>query len=212
MFVEAWRDYVLQHRYGRDNPQTIALNCCRCGNSSSLPGISMNLVTYCKENLGIETIHTENIILDFYSFEIDEINKGTNLSRLTQSMKQLELGEHVSPTYTPLFTKLYNKIIVQSQRYLHLLNEYTIATATPMAVEHQQQQHNSNQGDTQMMTKKHGRKRRVPDDIVKLYKEETRLRNMWYEQKKQQEQQQQVSCEPSTHYIFHTLLFLSVGT
>ena len=149
MFVEAWRNYVLQYKYGESYPKTIALKCCHHH------GGSLDVVTYCRDNLDIHTIHTDDIILDFYSFEVDEIKKGTNLSRLTQSMKQLELGGHVSPTYVPLFLTLYNKIVVQSQRYLQLANEFTMTN--------QQQQHQSSydkdqHGDSGQQQKKRGTK------------------------------------------------------
>ena len=154
MFVEAWRNYVLQYKYGESYPTTIALKCCHHH------GGSLDVVTYCRDKLDIHTIHTDDIILDFYSFEVDEIKKGTNLSRLTQSMKQLELGEHVSPTNVLLFSTLYNKIVVQSQRYLQLANEFTMTN--------QQQQHQSSydkdqHGDSGQQQKKRGRKRRDPE-------------------------------------------------
>ena len=110
MFVEAWRNYVLQYKYGKSYPHTIVLKCCHHHR-----GGSVDVIPYCKDKLDIHTFDTDEIILDYYSFEVDEIKKGTNLSRLTQSMKQLELGEHVNPTYVPLFSRLYNKIVVQSQ-------------------------------------------------------------------------------------------------
>ena len=144
MFVEAWRNYVLQYKYGKSYPQTITVRCCHHHGGGSL-----DVIPYCKETLDIHTIHTDDIILDFYSFEVDEIKKGTNLSRLTQSMKQLELGEHVNPTYVPLFSTLYNKIVVQSQRYLLLTNEFTLT--------HQQQSAGNGGGEQQQ--KKRGTKR-----------------------------------------------------
>ena len=184
MFVEAWRNYVLQHKYGKSYPHTITLQCCHRHSGGSL-----DVIPYCKEQLDIHTFHTDEIILDYYSFEVDEIKKGTNLSRLTQSMKQLELGEHVNPTYVPLFSRLYNKIVVQSQRYLLLANEFTLTN--------QQQQSTEGGGEQQLhQQKKRGRKRRDPDTIARLYEHETQLRSKWYDQQQQQQQQQQAS---STH-------------
>ena len=88
MFVEAWKDYVLQRRYGMRDPQTIALNVCRHYHNNTLPDggssdLSTDLVSYCRRRLGIDTIFSEDVRLDFYSFESDEIKKGTTLSRLT---------------------------------------------------------------------------------------------------------------------------------
>ena len=176
MFVEVWRNYVLQYKYGGSYPKTIALTCCHHGGS-------IDVLTYCKEKLDIHTIHTDDIILDFYSFEVDEIKKGTNLSRLTQSMKQLELGKHVSPTYVLLFSTLYNKIVVQSQKYLQLANEFTM---TNQQQQHQSSYDNDQCGDSGQHQKKCGRKRRDPETIARLYEQETQLRSKWYEQQQQQ--------------------------
>ena len=191
MFVEAWRNYVLQYKYGKSYPHTITLQCCHRHSGGSL-----DVIPYCKEQLDIHTFHTDEIILDYYSFEVDEIKKGTNLSRLTQSMKQLELGEHVNPTYVPLFSRLYNKIVVQSQRYLLLANEFILTT--------QQQQSTEGGGGEQQIQqqKKRGRKRRDPDTIARLYEHETQLRSKWYDQQEQQQKQQQAS---STHVTLYYL-------
>ena len=190
MFVEAWRNYVLQYKYGKSYPHTITLQCCHRHSGS------LDVIPYCKEQLDIHTFHTDEIILDYYSFEVDEIKKGTNLSRLTQSMKQLELGEHVNPTYVPLFSRLYNKIVVQSQRYLLLANEFTLTNR-----QHQQSAESS--GEQQIQQKKRGRKRRDPDTIARLYEHETQLRSKWYDQ--QQQQQQASSTHVTLYYLFVVL-------
>ena len=78
MFVEAWRD-VIQSRYGRDRPQQIVLKLHR-------DPVGINVVSYYKEKLGIDEIINDDVVLDYYAFECEEIKKGTNLSRLTQSM------------------------------------------------------------------------------------------------------------------------------
>ena len=199
MFVEAWRNYVLQHKYGKSYPHTITLQCCHRHSGGSL-----DVIPYCKEQLDIHTFHTDEIILDYYSFEVDEIKTGTNLSRLTQSMKQLELGEHVNPTYVPLFSRLYNKIVVQSQRYLLLANEFTLTN--------QQQQRQSTEGgggeQEIQQQKKRGRKRRDPETIARLYEHETQLRSKWYDQQQQQQQSEQQAS--STHTSFSTTYFLYV--
>ena len=192
MFVEAWRNYVLQYKYGKSYPHTITLQCCHRHSGS------LDVIPYCKEQLDIHSFHTDQIILDYYSFEVDEIKKGTNLSRLTQSMKQLELGEHVNPTYVPLFSRLYNKIVVQSQRYLLLANEFTLTNQ-----QNQQQQSAEGGGEQQLQQqKKRGRKRRDPETIARLYEHETQLRSKWYDQHQQQQQQDQQAS--STHTSLST--------
>ena len=96
MFVGAWRDYVMQSRFGRYHPREIILKVHR-------EPVGINVVTYYRERLGIDQITNDDIVLDYYAFECEEIKKGTNLSRLTQSMQQLELGEHVNPRYVSMF-------------------------------------------------------------------------------------------------------------
>ena len=194
MFVEAWRNYVLQHKYGQSYPHTITLQCCHRHSGGSL-----DVIPYCKEQLDIHTFHTDEIILDYYSFEVDEIKKGTNLSRLTQSMKQLELGEHVNPTYVPLFSRLYNKIVVQSQRYLLLANEFTVTNQ-----QQQQQSTEGGGGEQEIQQKKRGRKRRDPETIARLYEHETQLRSKWYDQHQQQQHSEQQQAS-STHVILYYL-------
>ena len=118
MFAEAWRDYVIQSRYGRDRPQQIVLKLHR-------DPVGINVVSYYKERLGIDEISNDDVVLDYYAFECEEIKKGTNLSRLTQSMQQLELGEHVHPRYVSIFRTLYRWLIVEPLQFLRLQNKYT---------------------------------------------------------------------------------------
>ena len=120
MFVGAWREYVMQSQYGRYHPQQIVLKLHR-------EPAGINVVSYYKEKLGIEEIINDDVVLDYYAFECEEIKKGTNLSRLTQSMQQLELGEHVNPRYISIFRTLYRRLIVEPLQFLRLQHEYTSA-------------------------------------------------------------------------------------
>ena len=178
MFVGAWRDYVMQSRYGRYHPHQIVLKLHR-------EPVGINVVTYYKESLGILDIINDDVVLDYYAFECEEIKKGTNLSRLTQSMHQLELGEHVNPRYISVFRTLYRRMIVEPLQYLRLQNEYTSAVLPSSSVE-----------DSELLSSssKRGRKRRDPDKISQLFAEEKRKRALWYRQQQQQyieEQQRQ---------------------
>ena len=110
----------MQSRYGRYHPQQIFLKLHR-------EPVGINVVTYYRERLGIQQIIHDDVLLDYYAFECEEIKKGTNLSRLTQSMQQLELGEHVNPRYVSIFRALYRRLIVEPLQFLRLQTEYTTA-------------------------------------------------------------------------------------
>ena len=181
MFVGAWRDYVMQSRYGRYHPHQIVLKLHR-------EPAGMN-ATY-RERLGIQDIINDDVVLDYYAFDCEEIKKGTNLSRLTQSMHQLELGEHVNPRYVSVFRTLYRRMIVEPLQYLRLQNEYTSAVlpSSSSVVEE------SNSSSELLLSSKRGRKRRDPDKISQLFAEEKRKRALWYRQQQQlyiEEQQRQ---------------------
>ena len=180
MFVGAWRDYVMQSRYGRYHPHQIVLKLHR-------EPVGINVVTYYKERLGIQDIINDDVVLDYYAFQCEEIKKGTNLSRLTQSMHQLELGEHVNPRYVSVFRTLYRRMIVEPLQYLRLQNEYTSAVLPSSSVE-------DSSSSELLSSSKRGRKRRDPDKISQLFAEEKRKRALWYRQQQQlyiEEQQRQ---------------------
>ena len=174
MFVGAWRDYVMQSRFGKYHPREISLHVRR-------EPVGINVVTYYRERLGIDQITNDDIVLDYYAFECEEIKKGTNLSRLTQSMQQLELGEHVNPRYVSIFRALYRRMIVEPLQFLRIQSEYTSAvlpaTSTPTS---------DGMGDDSSSSSKRGRKRRDPERIRQLFAEEKRKRALWYRQQQQQ--------------------------
>ena len=171
MFVGAWRDYVMQSRFGRCHPRKISLKVLR------EPVIGTNVVAYYRERLGIDQICNDDIVLDYYAFQCEEIKKGTNLSRLTQSMQQLELGEHVNPRYVSIFRALYRRMIVEPLQFLRIQSEYTsaalVSSSDGVVVG----------GDD---SSKRGRKRRDPERIRQLFTEEKRKRALWYRQQQQQ--------------------------
>ena len=173
MFVGAWRDYVMQSRYGRYHPHQIVLKLHR-------EPVGINVVTYYKERLGIENIINDDVVLDYYAFECEEIKKGTNLSRLTQSMHQLELGEHVSPRYVSVFRTLYRRMIVEPLQYLRLQSEYVSAVLPTSSTTEESSE------SSPSSSSKRGRKRRDPDRISQLFAEEKRKRALWYRQQQQQ--------------------------
>ena len=200
MFVGAWRDYVMQSRYGRYHPHQIVLKLHR-------EPVDINVVTYYKERLGIQDIINDDVVLDYYAFECEEIKKGTNLSRLTQSMHQLELGEHVNPRYVSVFRTLYRRMIVEPLQYLRLQNEYTSAVLPSSSVEDSSSMNNS-----ELSSSKRGRKRRDPDKISQLFAEEKRKRALWYRQQQQQyiEEQQQREEEENQQMLDDILSSLQI--
>ena len=196
MFVGAWRDYVMQSRYGRYHPHQIVLKLHR-------EPVGINVVTYYKERLGIQDIINDDGVLDYYAFECEEIKKGTNLSRLTQSMHQLELGEHVNPRYVSIFRTLYRRMIVEPLQYLRLQNEYTSAVEDSSSTSITSELSSSS---------KRGRKRRDPDKISQMFAEEKRKRALWYRQQQQQyiEEQQRQEEEENQQMLDDILSSLQI--
>ena len=170
MFVGAWRDYVMQSRYGRYNPQQIVLKVHR-------EPVGINVVSYYKERLGIDEIINDDVVLDYYEFECEGIKKGTNFSRLTQSMQQLELGEHVNPRYVSIFRTLYRRLIADPLQYLRRQDEYTSAVMPSTPTEK-----NEESSLLSSSSSKRCRKRKDPDKISQLFAEEKRKRALWYRQ------------------------------
>ena len=201
MFVGAWRDYVMQSRYGRYHPHQIVLKLHR-------EPVGINVVTYYKEKLGIQDIISDDVVLDYYAFQCEEIKKGTNLSRLTQSMHQLELGEHVNPRYVSVFRTLYKRMIVEPLQYLRLQNEYTSVVLPSSSVEDSSNELSSSSSSSS----KRGRKRRDPDKISQLFAEEKRKRALWYRQQQQQyiEEQQRQEEEENQQMLDDILSSLQI--
>ena len=115
MFRNAWRDYVIQLAYGTILPSHIVLGrylqwCSSHGGT--------DLFVYCRDVLGVE-IRCERIVVDYYSFGLDDVKKGTNVSRLKKRYK-VELGPHISPSYVPVFTKLYTTLISDPIEFVRL--------------------------------------------------------------------------------------------
>ena len=190
MFVGAWRDYVMQSRFGRCHPREISLKVLR-------EPIGTNVVTYYRERLGIEQISNDDILLDYYAFQCEEIKKGTNLSRLTLSMQQLELGEHVNPRYVSIFRALYKRMILEPLQFLRIQSEYTSAVLPPPLKSSSASDGLVGVGVDESSSKR-GRKRRDPERIRQLFAEEKRKRALWYRQQQQQyieDQQRQENDE-----------------
>ena len=179
MFVGAWRDYVMQSRFGRCHPREISLQVLR-------EPVGTNVVTYYRERLGIEQISNDDILLDYYAFQCEEIKKGTNLSRLTLSMQQLELGEHVNPRYVSIFRALYKRLILEPLQFLRIQSEYTSAVLPPPPKSSSASDGLVGVGVDESSSKR-GRKRRDPERIRQLFAEEKRKRALWYRQQQQQQ-------------------------
>ena len=179
MFVEAWRDYTLQCYYGRTNP-----TCLRMFLDSNTSSSDFNVVDYYRQYLTIDGSLSDDLIFDFYAFESDDVKKGTNVSRLINSLRQLEIGEHVCPGYVPVFKTMYSLYIDEPLKFLKLQSDYNslVTTTAPAAVvEH----------------RRRGRRRRNPTKIIDDYGREQTKRQQWYERQTVQQQQQQ---QQQQHY------------
>ena len=103
MFVEAWRDYTLQCYYGRTYPTYLRMFLESYTSTSGF-----TIVDYYRQYLTIDSVVSDDMILDFYAFESDDVKKGTNVSRVIGTLRQLEIGDHVCPGYMPVFKTMYS--------------------------------------------------------------------------------------------------------
>ena len=75
------------------------------------------------------------MILDFYAFESEDVKKGTNVSRLINTLRQLEIGDHVYPGYVSIFRMMYTSYIEEPLKFLKLQYDYkTLVTASSAVV------------------------------------------------------------------------------
>ena len=77
IFVEAWRDYTMQCYYGNSYPKQLRMSLV-----SPSAYEEFNIVDYYRQYLNIECIVSDDMILDFYACESEDVKKGTNVSRL----------------------------------------------------------------------------------------------------------------------------------
>ena len=156
MFRDAWRDYVVQVVYGTTIPNHIVLGRYLQWCSSNASG-GTDLFIYCRDVLGVE-IRCERLVVDYYSFGLDDVKEGTNVSRLKKRYK-VELGPHVSPSYVSVFMKLYLTLIADPIEFVRLEMEY------------KEIQTKSVEGKQPPVR---GRRRRDPDLITNTYMQESR--------------------------------------
>ena len=190
MFVEAWRDYTMQCYYGSTYP-----TCLRMSLDSHTSSSDFNVVDYYRQYLTIDGALSDDMIFDFYAFESDDMKKGTNGSRLINSLRQLEIGEHVCPGYVPIFKVMYSLYIDEPIKFLKLQSDYNSLVTTTTAPAANQIEH-----------RRRGQRRRNPTKIIDDYGREQSRRQQWYdrqterqqmmERQQQQQQQQQYDTLP----------------
>ena len=135
MFVEAWRDYTMQCVYGKCYPTQLRMSL-----DSSLSSLSsaacdeFNIVDYYRQYLNIDYILSDDMILDFYAFESEDVKKGTNVSRLINTLRQLEIGDHVYPGDVSLFKMMYTCYIEETLKFLQLQSDYNTLVAASSSV------------------------------------------------------------------------------
>ena len=156
MFRNSWRDYVIQLVYGVSGPREIVLGRYMHWQSSSSTTTGDDLFVYCREVLGVN-VCCERLVIDYYSFGLDEVKKGTNVSRLKRRYK-VELGPHVAPSYVPEFQRLYVSMVSEPIQFVRLQMDFNdIQTKTIK----------------QTSVGCRGRRRRDPETITDTYMKET---------------------------------------
>ena len=191
----------MQCVYGKCYPTQLRMSLdSPLSSSSSAACDEFNIVDYYRQYLNIDYILSDDMILDFYAFESEDVKKGTNVSRLINTLRQLEIGDHVYPGYVSLFKMMYTCYIEEPLKFLKLQSDYNtlvaasssaVVTAVPAptgdcddGIQQQQQQQQQ-----QQCKRCRGRKRRNPSKIIDEYGQEKIRRQMWYDKQHQQQQQ-----------------------
>ena len=185
----------MQCHYGNTYP-----TCLRLSLDSYSSNAGFNVVDYYRECLNIDYVISDDMIFDFYAFESDDVKKGTNVSRLIHSLRQLEIGDHVCPGYVSLFRMMYSSHIDEPLKFLKLQHDYnsivSTTTSTPT--------HSAEAVLDEQHTRRRGRKRRNPTKIIDEYGREQTKRQRWYDRQNelvtQQQQQQQQPDQHDDHY------------
>ena len=179
IFVEAWRDYTMQCYYGKSYPKQLRMSLV-----SPSAYEEFNIVDYYRQHLNIDCIVSDDMILDFYAFESEDVKKGTNGSRLINTLRQLEIGDHVYPGYVSVFRVMYTSYIEEPLKFLKLQYEYNTlvvtasSTVTPgTAMMTTMTTTVSHEG----ITRRRGRKRKNPTKIIDDYGHQQLRRQLWYD-------------------------------
>ena len=182
IFVEVLRDYTMQCYYGNSYPKQLRMSLV-----SPSAYEEFNIVDYYRQNLNIDCIVSDDMILDFYAFESEDVKKGTNVSRLINTLCQLEIGDHVYPGYVSVFRMMYTSYIEEPLQFLKLQYEYkTLVTASSAVLVTPGNVTTGKQG-----TRRQGRKRKNPTKIIDDCGHEQIRRQMWYDKQYTKQMQQE---------------------
>ena len=200
MFVEVWRDYTLQCCYGRTYPTYLRMFLESYTSTSGF-----NIVDYYRDYLTIDGVVSDDMIFDFYAFESDDVKKGTNVSRLIGTLRQLEIGDHVCPGYMPVFKTMYSSYIDEALKFLKLQHDYRSIVVVDVAMTT-----TTMDSAAAPAERRQGRKRRNPSKIIDEYGKEHTRRQMWYnkhdECRQQQQRQQQQQYNDDDDYDIDNML------
>ena len=187
IFVEAWRDYMMQCYYGNSYPTQLRMSLV-----SPSAYEEFNIVDYYRKYLSIDCIVSDDMILDFYAFESEDVKKGTNVSRLINTLRQLEIGDHVYPGYVSIFWMMYTSYIEEPLKFLKLQYDYkTLLTASSAVVVTPGDDQTAATTGARQGKRRRGQKRRNPTKIIDDYGQEQIRRQMWYEKQYARQMQQE---------------------
>ena len=186
IFVEARRDYTMQCYYGNSYPTQLRMSLV-----SPSAYEEFNIVDYYRKYLSIDCIVSDDMILDFYAFESEDVKKGTNVSRLINTLRQLEIGDHVYPGYVSIFRMMYTSYIEEPLKFLKLQYDYKTLVTASSAVVVTPRDDKTATTSAQQGKRRRGRKRRNPTKSIDDYGQEQIRRQMWYEKQYTRQMQQQ---------------------
>ena len=120
---DMWRNYVLRDKHNPHGKKGVGVlrnksvcteddSYCVCGDIDEgdeyMKSIHFN-------DLVSTIVKKPSLLIDFNSFKIEEIQKGTSINRLKKKT-QFEIGKHTSSSYVCPFAKLYDSYVEQCKQ------------------------------------------------------------------------------------------------
>ena len=115
---------------------------------------------------------SSSIFVNYCSFKIEEIQKGTCVNRLKKRI-QLEVGPHTLIKYVSIFAEMYKAFITDVKDANKIISDYeAVKQKSLKQQQHDIKSHNNNKDDTTTTTApvRRGRKRKNTEDIIGQYK------------------------------------------
>ena len=182
---EMWKSYVFTEKYrphGRRGSDTLNHSNIDTALWSQYADKNNTYLTFLQRN-GLMSPSGEpvtslpslslSIFVNYCSFKIEEIQKGTCVNRLKKRI-QLEVGPHTLIQYVSIFAEMYKAFITDVKDANKIISDYEAVKQKSMKHHTdttQQQQHDSSASATATVVPvRRGRKRKNTEDIIGQYK------------------------------------------